>query len=383
MPFTDTFTGTDGDDLAVYSANWTRVDGSAGFAQINASNQVKLVSPSTAGAAYIPPDCGTADHYAQCVSEQTGSGTPGFAPCVRVVDAANWIGVRAAVTVYAAFKRVGGTFTSIGSYTVTCAVGDVLRSEMSGTGYTFLLNGVSRITATVSDSVFTGVTTCGFCARAASANPYIDDWESTQSAGTTDGVGSSSGVGSASGVGASTAASAASSAGVGAASGVGASTAASVASSAGVGSASAVGEDATSGTTDGVGSSAGVATANAVGASTAAATASANGIGAVSAVGVGVQTIESVGTSAGIATALGVGADGSAPEVEALPTYGNGFLSSKKKRNLGSSVIRTSSHAMHTRKKCARPSRFRDLSSWSQPRTWTTRTSSLSTYLVC
>ncbi|MCC6530921.1 MAG: hypothetical protein IT531_00090 [Burkholderiales bacterium] len=180
MAFTDDFTGTSGQDLEARTG-WTLVSGSAGAAEINASNQLKTVGVGNAGHAYNASDCGTADHYAQCVYRGGLSGP--WVPAVRVVDNQNFVGVRAEAAQFSAQKRVANTFSAIGTYAATPASGDVLKCEMSGTSFAFYLNGVSRITGTVSDAVFSGVTKCGLVCRSAAADPCIDDWESTTSGG--------------------------------------------------------------------------------------------------------------------------------------------------------------------------------------------------------
>lgn len=68
----------------------------------------------------------------------------------RYVDTDNYLFVHAETGggAYALYKRVAGVDTSLGSYTVTIANGDVLKLNMSGNDLTVYLNGVSRITAT-------------------------------------------------------------------------------------------------------------------------------------------------------------------------------------------------------------------------------------------
>lgn len=182
MAFTDAFSGVDGDDVAVYSSNWTRVDGSAGMAQINASGQVKNTTTDTNGALYTAPDCGTADHYAQAVLPSPVSSLASFMACVRAVDRSNWIGSRGTTT-WQLYKRVSGTFSLLSTGSGTPASNDVLKVSISGTSVEFFVNGSSKGTAVVSDAVFSGVQKAGFVVRATAQDPLIDDWESTQSGG--------------------------------------------------------------------------------------------------------------------------------------------------------------------------------------------------------
>lgn len=180
MAFTESFTGAANTDLAALGTGWTRVDGSSGMAAINASNQLKCTTTDTNGAAYTAPDCGTADHYAQSVFR---GATGAFHACVRVVDRSNFIGARGYVTSFDCYKKVSGSFTLVGTYASTPSSGDTVKIEISGTSVTVYVNSISRITGTVSDAVFSGVTTCGLVARNAAADPWTDDWESTQTGG--------------------------------------------------------------------------------------------------------------------------------------------------------------------------------------------------------
>jgi hypothetical protein len=191
VAFTDAFTGTNGTDLAAYSANWTRVDGGANTVQIQGNAAQNNIDGTGTETAYTAPDCGTANHYAQAVQNgNTAGGSDGFPVCVRLVDSANFIGARSnsGSVAFELFKRIGGSFTSVGSYSVTPAANDVMKLDMSGTGATFYLNGVSRITGTISDGTFTGISTVGIVGRGQSANPWIDDWESTQGGGGGGGI---------------------------------------------------------------------------------------------------------------------------------------------------------------------------------------------------
>lgn len=179
MAFTDNFTGTNGDDLEGRTG-WTLAAGSAGAAEINASNQLKASGTGSTGHAYTAPDAGTADHYGQCVYRGGLSGP--LAPAVRVTNANNYFAIRPEAAAYTLFRRTTAVgLVSIGSYATTPASGDVLKLNISGTSLEFFLNTVSRITVT--DSAHSGVQTPGIICRTSTADPWIDDWESTQGGG--------------------------------------------------------------------------------------------------------------------------------------------------------------------------------------------------------
>lgn len=180
MAFTETFTGSADTDLVALGTGWTRVDGTAGWAAINASNGLKCTTSDTSGAAYTAPDCGTANHYAQAVINGSGNC---FAACVRVVDRSNFIGGRVSGSTWELYKRVSGTLTLVGSSASGFTGGDVMKVEISGTSAALYKNGASQASGTVSDGAFTGITKVGLVPRSGAVNPWLDTWESTQSAG--------------------------------------------------------------------------------------------------------------------------------------------------------------------------------------------------------
>jgi len=172
MPFTDDFTGTNGDALDARTG-WTRVDGAANNAQINAANQLKATSATNT--AYTCIDQADADHYTQSTWEAVSRAS--FV-CVRLTNANNFIGVRpsgspAKTQIY---KRDTGSFTQLGPNGATTVVAtDVEYIEGSGNNITAKLNGsteVGPITETFSNTV----TTQGLVVRE-SWNPLIDDFE--------------------------------------------------------------------------------------------------------------------------------------------------------------------------------------------------------------
>lgn len=176
MPFTDAFTGTNGDDLEGRTG-WTRVDGAAGAAEVNASNQLKF--SSTTETAYTAPATGTGDHYAQ--ADFLDFSHSFFPVCIRVTDKDNFIGLRLfGASEKQIYKRVSGTFTLL--YSSAGVPAGVYKLEGSGSSINLFRNGVDAGNPVATDSAHSSVTTPGLVCRSGTADPVIDDWESTSAA---------------------------------------------------------------------------------------------------------------------------------------------------------------------------------------------------------
>ena len=169
MAFTDNFNRS-AEDLEA-SANWTRVDGSAGAARVNASNQLRCVSE----AAYQCPDQSSANHYTQAALETEGDAFP---IATRVTDKDNYIAARVRSTnVMELYKKASGSFSLLGSYGSGISAGDTLYLESdSSDNHTVKHNGTTRI-GPVSDAFNNTETRQGLIPRAASYDPWIDDFE--------------------------------------------------------------------------------------------------------------------------------------------------------------------------------------------------------------
>ena len=172
MSFTDDFTGTSGDYLESRTG-WTLVDGAAGAAQINASNQLKNTSTQSVGS-YACTDQGSSDHYTQVDSYDTGNAFPA---AVRMTDGNNGIIARYGTFQWQLFKRVSGSFTSLGTYTVSHTPGDTLYLEAdSSDNITVKINGTARI-GPVSETFNNTETQQGLYPRSSTADPWIDNFE--------------------------------------------------------------------------------------------------------------------------------------------------------------------------------------------------------------
>jgi len=172
MAFTDNFTGTSGDILESRTG-WTRVDGAAGAAQINAGNQLKTVSATNT--AYTCTDQASADHYTQSTWEAVGRAS---FTSIRTTNSNNFIGVRPSGSPAKTqiFKRDTGSFTQLGSNGSTTVVAtDTLYIEGSGNSITAKLSGSTEV-GPITETFGNTVTTQGLVVREI-WNPYWDDFE--------------------------------------------------------------------------------------------------------------------------------------------------------------------------------------------------------------
>lgn len=174
--FTDTFTDTNGTDLASHTPSggtaWARVDGTAGWGEIQ-GNEASGNTTDSAGACYRCDDQGNAAHYVQ--SQWRGNST-----CLilnRTTGRGNAIGLARSSTAlaYRIFKIAAGTFTNLGTGASSTAVGDIFRLESSGNNHTAYLNGAVEI-GPISDSHNNTVTRQGILFRQ-TTGAFVDDFE--------------------------------------------------------------------------------------------------------------------------------------------------------------------------------------------------------------
>ena len=127
-------------------------------------------NPGAAGSLYhaASVDAGIADGVIQVTFSTTAVG---MGICARVTDDNNFLhlefGGASDLTLY---KRVAGAFTSLGTFGVTGANGDVLKLECRGSTLNAYLNGVLRITA--SDAFNSSATRWGL-----SGNTLTPRWD--------------------------------------------------------------------------------------------------------------------------------------------------------------------------------------------------------------
>ena len=178
--FTDDFTEASTDtNLESHTPSggtaWTRVDGAAGGAVVQASSDTLRVR-STTTTAYTCDDQGTADHYTQARNKTLSSGRSNSYVCVRLVDKDNFLGWRLAgsgATGSRLSKCVAGTVTDLVTFQGVDEA--VYRVEVSGSDAEIFEDGVSKGTGTYSEN--TTETSQGVRSGDSSADPWIDDFE--------------------------------------------------------------------------------------------------------------------------------------------------------------------------------------------------------------
>lgn len=178
MSFSDDFVGTAGDTLESRTG-WTRVDGAAGAAQINASNQLKGTSGTNT--AYTCTSQGSADHDTSYVVSKFDGG--GFV-CVRLTNANNFIGARCGgTTILELYKRNAGSFTFLGSHNGGYAVTDTIDVVASGNNLSVTVNAGGKVgISAVTDSFNNTVQTQGIVVRIIQ-DPILDTFVATAAGG--------------------------------------------------------------------------------------------------------------------------------------------------------------------------------------------------------
>jgi len=173
MAFTDNFNRSN-ENLEV-SSNWTRVDGNAGDASI-VSNALNGNSTVSNGALYLCPDQGSTDQFTQVV---LNSSSESFCVNVRSTDNINWISARHAAGsgVWELFKRVSGSFTSLGTFSATFVSGDVIKLTANDSDeLEVFINATSRI-GPVTETFNNTVTRQGLLPRGGTVSNWLDDFE--------------------------------------------------------------------------------------------------------------------------------------------------------------------------------------------------------------
>ena len=143
MPITDSFSGTEGDGITVYSSNWAYVVGSGINLQIHAAG---FASSGTGAvfAARRTEGSFPADHYAQIVLEAADSAnTHLLGVSVRGGDN-NCYGFTAWTVYTYLWKIVGGTWTQLGSNGAGVVNNDVIKLTVAGTTLTPAVNGSTQ-----------------------------------------------------------------------------------------------------------------------------------------------------------------------------------------------------------------------------------------------
>jgi hypothetical protein len=184
----DNFTGTDGNVLPTYSANWTRDAGAVEQMQI-ISNAVRATNTGSFGAyAWNAAQATNADYDVQATIFDATAGNsamPGIMGRMTTTTSGDGYGAYYIdnATGWELWKRVSGSYTTLGNY-----VGDnpttsrtvILR--FSGTTISVHIGGVQRISVT--DSAHSGKGYAGVFTRygAASNSRTLDTWSASDPA---------------------------------------------------------------------------------------------------------------------------------------------------------------------------------------------------------
>lgn len=179
MPFTDNFNGEGSEvDLASHTPSgggaWTRVDGSANYLTVISAGWAVNNTSDSDGALYQCTSQGSSAHYCQYVAKEVASGTMFVAN--RATDRSNYVGVRCRTGVVEIFKRVSGSFTSLGATSASVAEGNTVRFESSsGNVHTIKINGTQA--HQITDSFNSSEVRQGLVARGAGRLSWLDDYE--------------------------------------------------------------------------------------------------------------------------------------------------------------------------------------------------------------
>jgi hypothetical protein len=137
--YSDDFNRADSTNLG---SNWTELDDDWSIK----SNQL-APGISTTGIVLYNRPLDTTDQYAQITMTVTTGTSMGIFARSDINKSAFYL-LRSNGTDWTLFRNIGGSFTSLGSYTANLAVGDVARIECIGTTIKGYVNGIERISVT-------------------------------------------------------------------------------------------------------------------------------------------------------------------------------------------------------------------------------------------
>lgn len=149
--YSDDFNRPDSTDLG---PNWTEHDDNWSID----TNQLRPGSSTTGVALYGSP-MDTTDHYSEIVISVVGGTSMGVV-ARSDSNSLNFYVMRANGSNWTIFSNVGGTFTSLGSYTASVTDGDVARIQCVGSTIKGFINGVERISVTdtsITSGLYAGV----------------------------------------------------------------------------------------------------------------------------------------------------------------------------------------------------------------------------------
>jgi hypothetical protein len=185
-----------------FSDDFNRADGSPGASWVQISGTWVIVSnqlsPGTTGGTVVlrcATAMATSDNYAQATVTATTAVSHGVW-CRGDLTLNSGYAVRNNGTNWALFSVVGGTFTSIGTYSAAAVVGDVVKIQAVGSTIKVFINATERISVT--DTAVTTGTATGLRSEANTGIRFDNFSAADVSSGTTASADLASSTGSAS-----------------------------------------------------------------------------------------------------------------------------------------------------------------------------------------
>jgi len=177
LPATDNFTGSNGDALDVYSANWTCNDGGSGDDEVEIQSNAAAAADSSSdeGAQHWNADAFNADQYSEAtVVSLSAAELIGVACRCASGSTATFYGWYSDSGVSYLFEVSAGAWSQIGTDGTAFGATDVVRIEAEGTTITGKINGGTDKSGT-NGNISSG--SAGLCAYGPSTSARVDNWE--------------------------------------------------------------------------------------------------------------------------------------------------------------------------------------------------------------
>jgi hypothetical protein len=187
----DTFTDTNGTDIAAHDPNWTVVPGNSGTFRISDANRLRGNS-TTAASYYYNVAPSSANYTVQSLLYVVATGaTQRTGVAGRCSSSANtlYFARLDGTNGWQLFKRVSGSATQLGSsVSQTISAGDswTLKLDMSGTTIKCVVDGVDKISQTdsaIAGPGFPGVVNSSGTAPSNTLGYHLDNWQAEEAGG--------------------------------------------------------------------------------------------------------------------------------------------------------------------------------------------------------
>ncbi|GBD48108.1 hypothetical protein [Methylopila sp. Yamaguchi] len=171
--FSDAFAYSDGALTTVAPANWTRIGGTAGSAQVVSGKVQAAISGTTL---YAAPDTFAPNMWVSAEWLAAAASTNGIVAIV--VDSSNYIWARYRGTMWELMKRVaGGSNVTIASQSAAIpAVGSEVRLEKAGAALTLKVAGATIVTGSLGSDLL-AASRPGFVITTAVAGDFLDNFK--------------------------------------------------------------------------------------------------------------------------------------------------------------------------------------------------------------